>query len=305
MSLARRLKPAHLRLIVRIAETGKLQSAAAALAMSQPAASRLLGEIEGQAGAELFERHPRGMIPTAVGMAVVRHAHSILQGFDTLDSEVADLKSGRGGKVRIGSVTGPVAGSLMAALRKVKAQVPQVEVTVEVAPSVSLVRGLQEGRFDFIIGRLPPEADSTLFHVVPARNEVVALMVRQGHPMAGRRGVTLGELTGCEWVIQERGSPIRRAVDEAFRTSGLAAPARITNSSSLLVALAMIEASDAIAPQSREVANLLTGPGLAARLAIIDIDREIFVAPFFLIQMADRKLPRIAEIVLETYLHEI
>ena len=303
--LARRLKTVHLRLIVKIAETGKLQVAASALAMSQPAASRLLAEVEAQAGVDLFDRHARGMLPTPAGAAFVRHAQSILQGYDSLESEVEDLRTGRGGKVRIGSVTGPAAGSLIAAIRRVQAAVPQVEVTVEVAPSVTLVRGLEEGRFDFIIGRLPPEADSTQFRVVPARTEVVTLMVRQDHPMAGRKGVALRDLAACEWVIQERGSPIRRAVDEAFRTAGLAAPLRITNSSSLLVALAIMENSDAISPQSREVAELLTGPGLAARLSVIGTDHEILVAPFFLIQPRGRKLPRISEIVLETFLREI
>ena len=94
MSLARRLKPSHLNLVVKIAETGKLQSAAAALAMSQPAASRLLSEIEAQAGTALFERHAKGMVPTPVGAAFVHHAQSILYGYDSLATEVADLKTG-------------------------------------------------------------------------------------------------------------------------------------------------------------------------------------------------------------------
>ncbi len=305
MTLAHRLKPAHLRLILKIAETGKLQTAATSLAMSQPAASRMLSEIETLADAELFERHAKGMTPTLAGAAFVRHARVIVQGFDRLDLEVSDLKSGRGGMVRIGSVTGPVAGSLVPAIRQVKTRAPTIEITIEVAPSVSLVRGLVEGNFDFIIARLPPDADSRDFRVYPARDEVVTLVVRQDHPMAGRQNVSLSDLTGYEWVIQERGSPIRRAVDGAFHANRLAMPPHITNSSSLLVALAILEKSDAISPQSREVAQLLTRDGLNARLSMLDIDQDIFVAPFFLIQLEGRKLSRIAEIVLETLLREI
>lgn len=305
MNLAHRLKSGHLRLILKISETGKLQNAASALAMSQPAASRLLSEIETLAGAELFERHAKGMTPTVIGEAFVRHARSIMQGYESLDTEVLALNAGRAGKVRIGSVTGPAGGSLIAAVRKVKAEAPAVEVTIEVAPSVTLVRGLEEGRFDFVIARLPPDADSAAFKVVPARNEVVALLVRRDHPLAGKARVGLAELSGFEWVIQERGSPIRRAVEGAFHARGIELPGNITNSSSLLVALAIINSSDAIAPQSREVAELLTGAGINAQLAVIGTDTELFVAPFFLIQMAGRKLPRVSEIVLETLLREI
>ncbi|MEZ5771689.1 MAG: LysR family transcriptional regulator [Defluviimonas denitrificans] len=69
MALSRKLKPAHLRLILKIAETGQLQMAATALAMSQPAASRILNEIEVEAGTPLFLRHAKGMEPTQAGSA--------------------------------------------------------------------------------------------------------------------------------------------------------------------------------------------------------------------------------------------
>ena len=123
--------------------------------------------------------------------------------------------------------------------------------------------------------------------------------------MAGRRQVGLRDLTGFEWVIQERGSPIRRAVEGAFLSAGIQMPATITNSSSLLVALALLEKSAAIAPQSREVADLLSGEGLKARVAVLELEQPIFVAPFFLIQLADRTLPRISEIVSEAFLRAI
>ncbi len=77
MTLAQRLKAPHLRLILKIAETGQLQIAASTLAMSQPAASRILAEIEAGTGSPLFVRHPKGMEPTPVGEAFVKHARAI------------------------------------------------------------------------------------------------------------------------------------------------------------------------------------------------------------------------------------
>ena len=298
MDLARRLKPAHLRLVVKIVETGKLQNASAALAISQPAASRLLAEIEKAAGAPLFLRQPKGMVPTPVGEAFARHASQILSGFDSLDGEVRNLNAGYIGDVRVGSVTGPAVGSLVPAVQEVRRKAPNIQVTIEVGPSTQLVRGLQEGRFDFVIARVPPGYDSREFDITPARVEEVSFVVRRAHPLAEQGEVTLAEIAAYEWVIQERGSPIRQALEAAFLTAGLAAPQRITNSSSLIVALAILETSDAIVPQTREVVELLTRGDAGANLATLRLTEPIVVSPYFIIRVPSRPFHSATEQIL-------
>lgn len=295
MDLLRKLRPHHLRLVVRIADSGKLQVAAAALAMSQPAASRTLSEIETDVGAKLFERHPKGMQPTPSGEAFIRHARAALNALESLEAEVGGINLGRAGKVRVGSVTGPAAHCVVPALLKIKETSPDLETSVEVGPSRVLMRGLEAGQFDFILGRLPPGRDSRDFHIQPARAEVVSLMVSPSHPLAERREVALAELTGYPWVIQERGSPIRTAVEQAFVTAGLTAPRNIVSSASLMVMLALIERSDTLAPVSEEVANLLIHGEFRARLGIIDLSEPIRVSPYFVIHRRSQRLSRAAE----------
>ena len=107
MVLQQRLKPSHLRLILRIAEAQKLQIAAEASGMSQPAASRLLAEMEAHVGAPLFKRQPKGMVPTAEGHAFIKHARAILAQYDDLEAELGLLGRGQAGAVRVGPVTVP------------------------------------------------------------------------------------------------------------------------------------------------------------------------------------------------------
>ncbi|MBQ2263169.1 MAG: LysR family transcriptional regulator [Loktanella sp.] len=283
MSLSR-FKPASLRLLLRIAETGKLQLAAELMAMSQPAASRILAEIEAEIGTPLFERLPRGMMPTELGVAVLRRSARILAAFEDMDSEILRLQSGQAGKVRIGAVTGPAVGYIMPALRRIWAQAPDIEATIHVAPSVDLVRGLEERHFDFIIARLPVGYDATDLELTPARSERVALLVRQSHPLAGRQGCGMADLQAHEWVMQERGAPIRQAVENAFGRAGLDLPGRVINSSSLLVALAALATGDAITPQAQEVVDLLTRDQLSMGLVTLDVAPEIMVEPYFIIR---------------------
>ena len=298
MDLSRRLKPHHLRLIVKIAESGKLQIAAGALAISQPAASRILAELETDIGARLFDRHPKGMVPTAIGQAFLQHGRAILGTMDSLATEVEDLKDGQAGEVRVGCVTGPAVQCLVPAVQAVRADTPNVEVSIEVGPSTELVRGLEEGRFEFVLARLPQDYDPREFDILPARHERVSLLVHEDHPLADRPGLSLAQLTAHDWVVQERGSPIRAAVEGAFFAAGVPVPPGVTNSSSLLVMLALLENSDVIAPVSDEVAGLLTRPGIGARLRRLDIVQTIAVTPYFIIQSRQRQFSRAVERVL-------
>ncbi|MCH8467809.1 MAG: LysR family transcriptional regulator [Roseinatronobacter sp.] len=283
MSFLSRLRPQHLRLIAAIADLGKVQLAAEFLAMSQPAASRILAEVEADIGAPLFERLPRGMRPTELGVQVLQRATVILGEYAALDKDVAMLRGGQAGKVRIGTVTGPALGYVMPAIRHLRATTPEIEATIHVAPSADLIRGLENRAFDLIIARLPPGHDVRMLDVTPARNERVSLLVHQTHPFAGRGLCRLDDLLAFDWVMQERGAPIRQAVENAFFQARLPLPDKVTNSSSLLVALDMITAGPAIVPVAQEVAAFLCGQGTAARVTVLTIGAAISVEPYFVI----------------------
>lgn len=283
LSIAR-LKSSHLRLLLCIADTGKLQLAADLLAISQPAASRILAEIEADIGAPIFERLPRGMAPTAIGQTFLRRASVILSEFETLENELEMIGAGKAGKVRIGAVTGPAVGYVVPAVRYLRQFAPDIEVTIQVAPSAELARGLEERNFDFIIARLPAGYDATDLEITPARTERVALLVNDTHPLASERGCALEKLRQFEWVMQDRGTPIRQAVENAFFLAGQSLPDQVSNSSSLLVALTMLSTGDVITPQAKEVTDLLTETGIGARLTVLDIAENITVEPYFVIR---------------------
>lgn len=279
-----RLKPSHLKLLLRIAETGKLQLAADQMAISQPAASRILADVEADIGAPIFERLPRGMTPTEIGRSFLRRVGMILTEFEGLEQELGMIQSGQSGRVRIGAVTGPAVGYVVPAIRHIRKQSPDIDVTIHVAPSADLIRGLEERHFDFIIARPPSGYDTTDLEVNPARTERVVLLVNDRHPLAGQPACALSDLRQYEWVMQERGAPIRQAVENVFRVSDLPLPDQVSNSSSLLVALTMLAAGNAITPQAQEVADLLGANGIGARLAVLDIEQNINVEPYFIIR---------------------
>lgn len=305
MRFVRQISPRHLQLVLKVHEVGQLQVAARALNMSQPAASRILSEVEERCGAPIFKRTAKGMEATPVGEAFARHARMVLTGLESLEKEVLSLVAGVAGHVRIGSVTGPAVGILLPSMTAMRELAPDISFAIDVAPSTELVRGLDEGRFDFILARVPATHDSRDLIVHPARSEVVRLLVREEHPLALRQGVALEDLLAYEWVIQERGSPIREAVEQAFYAEGVPVPHRVIHSSSLLMVEALLATSDVIAPQSREVAELLTGAAFGARLRLIDTASDMTVTPYSVVRNRTRELPSGARLFLDQVLRNL
>ncbi|MBJ2149521.1 LysR family transcriptional regulator [Paracoccus sp. IB05] len=288
------LKTGQLRLIHEIAESGQLQLAAETVGMTQPAASRMLAETERQIGTPLFFRLPKGMEPTEAGLAVLRRARVILREMGSMATELRNLSDGHGGSVRVGAVTGPAVRYLVTAVREVKEAAPTADITVDVLPSRDLLTHLAAGEMDFVLARILPEFDSRDFNILPLQDEKVALMVRLGHPLSRAPVVTLAELQTYEWIMQQRGAPIREAALAAFAALGLSEPANVVNSPSTLLTLAYLAQSDAIAPLSDEVAELLIRPPLNAGFLVLPTANDIRVSRYYLLDLKRRPLSPLA-----------
>ncbi len=286
--LARRLQIRHFRLIVAIADLRQLSLAAEALGITQPAASRALRELEEIVGAPAFDRGPKGMTPTPLGAGLVRHARNLLDELSEAALEVDRLRTGSGGVVRIGAVTGAAVGYVVPAIQQLKAAAPAVELHVQVATSEELVNGLVAMRYDMVLGRLPPGLSSRDLDLVPAKGERVRLIANARHRAAAAAGLSLAELTGDSWVVQGPGAPIRQALEQTLREIGAPLPGNVTNTSSLLVILALLRDPTVVAPVAEEVANLIVTT--ASDLCRLDIRETVAVSPYSLITLRARRL---------------
>lgn len=297
------LKPTQLRLLHEIAQHGQLQMAAETCAMTQPAASRMLAGIERQVGARLFLRQPTGMEPTEIGQTVLRRARVILREMFSMAIDVQEMQGGMAGTVRVGAVTGPAVGYLVSAIRKIKARAPEADITVDVLPSRDLLTHLAAGEMDFVLARILPEFDSRDLNILPMRDENVSFLARASHPLSRAASVTLTELTDYEWIMQQRGAPIREATLAAFASVGLPEPRNIVSSPSLLLTIAYLAQSDAVSPMSDEVAQLLMRPPVSAGFTTLPMPHEIRVSPYYLLSLRRRPLSplalRLRELVIE------
>lgn len=292
MKLSDDLQLRDFRLILAIEQTRQLGLAAERVGLAQPAASRLLASIERRLGASLFHRRPKGMAPTTIGEVVARHALDLLGSLDRALNEVEAVKGGRAGSVRVGAVTGGAVAVLVPAIRRLKETAPGSDVHVDVAPSDALMEGVLNGDYDFVLSRLPDGSDTHRLAVRRAQTELVRFLVRADHPLAGVANTPLARLADFEWVVQAPHAPIRRTIEDAFVSRGLSLPADFVNTSSLLVMIAYALTTDAIAPASREVADVIST--LGSGLSQLDVPEPIVLDPYYIIKRKDRAASPIA-----------
>jgi DNA-binding transcriptional LysR family regulator len=293
-SSTRRLQLRDFRLILAIHESGQLALAAEQLSMTQPAASRLLSEIERSLGSQVFLRHPKGMTATAVGEIVARNARNLLNGVDQTMRDVDAVVSGRGGTARVGAVTGGAVAFIVPAIQQLKMLAAGSDIHVDVAPSDVLIGGLLRGEYDFVLARIPNGQDARELSILPGRVEVIRFMVRSDHALAMRKRLRLPDLAGYEWVIQAPSTPMRQTIEEAFTGRGIPLPSEIVNTTSLVVMIAYLLSTQAIAPISHEVAELLGPAGLAGNLVSLDLVEPVVVNPYYLIARRDQVISPLA-----------
>ncbi|MBY3217635.1 MULTISPECIES: LysR family transcriptional regulator [Rhizobium] len=299
------LKLNHLRMIVAIEDSGQISAAADVLNISQPAASRMLSEMESITKTSLYERVARGVVLTTFGAALARRARKILLELREASREIGELKSGKGGSVFIGAVTAPAMSLVVPAINKVRKAYPGIEINIQVETSNVLARELLAARHDFIIGRIPDDLNPRLFEVTEIGIERACLIVRSSHPLMKQKTSSLADVKDYDWVFQPPGTLLRRTIEDVFLSRGVALPENIVNTSSLLLTCAIICETDAIAPVAVDVAQFLASQGSnASDVRMLPIDFDINVKPYSMITARERALPPSARLLYDIILEE-
>lgn len=228
----------QLRHFVAVVDCANLSRAAERVAISQPALTRSIKNLEDLLGVELVERKPRGVTPTEAGLALYRHAQVVLNAAQRLTREVRELESGAAGTVHVGvgamfstHVTARVAQDLAEAH-------PRLTLVVNDGFWEDLVRRMQDGRVDLLFSHFPQAnigADLVLEPLLTVRSVVVA---GRGNPLAVRRSLEVADLVTQRWVIADQPHS-QDAFERYFAAEGLPAPRDVyrTNSLSLMLAL--------------------------------------------------------------------
>ncbi|MGV3570621.1 MAG: LysR substrate-binding domain-containing protein [Ramlibacter sp.] len=267
-ALRSNIKLRHLQLVVALDEFRHLGRTAEFLSVTQPAVSKMLGEVESMLGFVLFERSTRGSVPTVAGRAFVRFARSVLAGYERTRDEIAAEESGLAGRTRVGSMAVTLPTLLAPAVDLLKQRASQATVLVEEGDLTHLLPKLRLGELDLFVGRLEPGYASPDLVTEPLYQEPMCAVVSPGHPLARQRRPGWQDLAALPCVVPPPWASLRVKLEQQFHRHGLQPPTDLVETASFLGQVTFIRQRGAAAFMAEGVARHFESAGLVQVLAL-------------------------------------
>jgi DNA-binding transcriptional LysR family regulator len=186
-----------------VAEELHFGRAAVRLKMTQPPLSRQIQKLERAVGVTLLERDNRAVRLTPAGAAFLVEARRLLALAEVASGSARRIADGWAGRLAIGFTATVALEVLGPLLRQVDERLPGVEVVLNEAVSAGQLAGLQDGRLDLGLVRLPPRGDEYATRLV--HREPLLVAVPAGHRLgAGLDPVPVSELDGLDMIMYSR-----------------------------------------------------------------------------------------------------
>lgn len=225
MSPDNRIKLRHLNCFLEVARQGSFQRAADVLAISQPAVSKTLRELEQLLDSRLFERGKRGVTLTDAGTSFL---HVVGPGMQALRRGIQSLRADeyQVGELRLGVLSSVEARLMPEAIRRLHSQHHALRVRVLGGPAAYLLGLLRSGELDLVVGRLSDSPHLAGLHFEHLYGDALKVVVRTAHPLLDCLPELLpGRLTDYPMVLPLPDTTIRQHADSLLLQCGAGLPA--------------------------------------------------------------------------------
>ncbi len=233
--IGRRLKLRDLHILSIVVQWGSMAKAASRLAMSQPAVSESIANLEATLGVRLLDRNARGVEPTFYAHALLKRGDVV---FDELMQGVRDIEflaNPQVGEIRVASGDTMAAGLLAPVIDQLSRRYPEIVVRVVQASAENLeYPELRERKVDVALARLSKSFVQSDLDVEILFDDPSRVVVGMLSPWARRRKVSLAELADEIWTFTSD-QVIRNLITEAFQSHGLNSPQERVSASSMLL----------------------------------------------------------------------
>ncbi len=254
----------QLEYIVALADTGQFVEAAKQCAVSQPALSKQVQQVEDMLGIELFERSRPKVIVTPAGQEIVRRARRLLLEARELVNAASAVAGEFHGTVRLGVIPTIAPYGLPGLLAKLRELFPEVSFAIHEMQTEVLVKQLRAGGIDLGLLARPFEDESLSGPDLIV--EPFVLVAPTGHPLSVPETIELQEIAGASLILMQDGHCLRDQAMDVCRVAGTP-PATSVTAASVATLVRMVESGlgATLLPASALAAEVRSGMGLVAR----------------------------------------
>ncbi|WP_109466277.1 LysR substrate-binding domain-containing protein [Albibacillus kandeliae] len=261
-----RLKLKQLRLLVAVGQHHSIQNAARELNVSQPAATKMIKDLELDFEVQLFERTNRGVVPTPHGEALIRHGKLIFAQISNAAQELDDLNEGNKGRVVVGTLLAASSHLLPMAIEKLIADRPNVAVKVVEGTNEILMPALRSGEIDLVVGRLSTHRHRQEIEQIALFDERIVAVAGADHPLLGKSVDSFDAFKPFGWILPPLETTLRRQIDHFFVNNGQYIPPVTIESVSYLTNRTLMQRRDLIGLLPSHVVAQDIASGLLGRL---------------------------------------
>jgi DNA-binding transcriptional LysR family regulator len=252
-----RVKAVHLRLLNALGRHRNLHRAAEEIGIAQPAATKLIRDLEYGLGLPLFSRSRRGTVATEFGEIMIRDSTVLLARLDRTRDDLDAASRGISGLVKIGThpATAPLIIPLSVSL--LLAQGSRVRISIDEMLHEHLTVALQRGDLDLIVARVFGVDDRSDLQYEPLYREEFRVVCGRNHALARIRRLSLADLEDETWIVPPSSTPLRAQFDEAFVTARLEPPRSIVESVSIYSNQVLLDRTNALCLMPSEICEHL------------------------------------------------
>lgn len=198
--------------------SGTASRAAELMGVTQPAVSRLIGELETTVGFPLFDRVKGRLIPTPEAEIFYRDVEASFRGLDRLRSTAARIRDFGSGHIRVASLAAAGSTIVPRAVRKFRDAFPSAIVTLSIMSSASVRNHVVDGEFD--LGLAADEVDlSGVEHQVFGSFPALCA-IPPGHPLAEKKVIHPADFHGVDYVALSPEDRARLQFDRLCEEAG-------------------------------------------------------------------------------------
>ncbi len=263
--------------VLAVADTGSFSLAARECHVGQPALSQQVAKLEKELGVALFARTSRSVVLTQAGEEFVRRAREILQHTEALRAEMFRYAGLQKGTLNLGIITSLQCIDFGALLSAFCGTYGDIAVNITQAGTYRLLDMLLARTADLAFLNKPVGGIPAPLNFVKLGEDRYSLAIPRLHPLAGRKEVSLKELSGEKFIFHQSGQAAAELCQRACEQAGFE-PQVVCRSADPTTGLYMVQGGLGVAFLPSEEFRSRDVPGVVELKITEPIIKEVGIA---------------------------
>jgi LysR family transcriptional regulator, low CO2-responsive transcriptional regulator len=214
----------QLKVFETVARLTSVTRAAEELSLTQPTVSMQIKQLTQNIGVPLFEQIGKKLYLTESGQELLLTCREIFDRLARFEMKVADFQGMKQGKLKLSTIT-TTKYFIPRALAPFCKLYPGVEIALEITNHERILERLNDNLDDlYIISKIPERLDVALH---PFLENPLVVMAHKTHPLAQEKNIPISRLNDEAFIMRERGSGTRSAVEQLFAKHGVSVKVRL------------------------------------------------------------------------------